>query len=257
VKTNISQHLWSQRFESITERITSSLTVCLSNCTKHQLCSVRNLQPKHEGVLAGLTEILPKNTRMMCERCWHFRSYCFPQGISTVAALQCGLVTAGPRGLPFPLLPVAVILTICGLIWKSWPVSFHPKEDFVCKMGFHGSGIILISFKKKKYKKKYKKRGGGRWGTCTFLLLWSVISVSVSFFICNNANCFLYHFFRMKKVPWKIIGGFQLPTYKTPVNSNPAAEAINPCFCTPAKLCWNQWSRAHLTARMIIRSVAN
>lgn len=97
MKTNISQHLWSQRFESITERITSSLTVCLSNCTKHQLWSVRNLQPKHEGVLAGLTEILPKNTRMMCERCWHFRSYCFPQGISTVAALQCGLVTAGPR----------------------------------------------------------------------------------------------------------------------------------------------------------------
>lgn len=158
MKTNISQHLWSQRFESITERITSSLTVCLSNCTKHQLWSVRNLQPKHEGVLAGLTEILPKNTRMMCERCWHFRSYCFPQGISTVAALQCGLVTAGPRGLPFPLLPVAVILTICGLIWKSWPVSFHPKEDFVCKMGFHGSGIILISLKKKNTK---KGAGGG------------------------------------------------------------------------------------------------
>lgn len=44
-------------------------------------------------------------------------------------------------------------------------------------------------------------------------------------------------FFRMKKFLWKIIGVFQLPTYESPINSNPAAEAINPYFCTLAKLC--------------------
>lgn len=125
------------------------------NCDLSETCN-----PSTKGSWQVLLRYYQK-TLAWCERCWHFRSYCFPQGISTVAALQCGLVTAGPRGLPFPLLPVAVILTICGLIWKSWPVSFHPKEDFVCKMGFHGSGLILISFKKKKIQKKIQKKGRG------------------------------------------------------------------------------------------------
>lgn len=79
----------------------------------------------------------------------------------------------------------------------------------------------------------------------------------VSFFIGNKEGCFHWHFLRWKKFLWKIIGVFQLPTYESPVNANPAAEAINPYFRILAKLCWNQWSRAHLTARMIIRSVAN
>lgn len=53
---------------------------------------------------------------------------------------------------------------------------------------------------------------------------------SVSFFIGNKGSCFHWHFLRWKKFLWKIIGVFQLPTYESPINANPAAEAINPFF---------------------------
>lgn len=79
----------------------------------------------------------------------------------------------------------------------------------------------------------------------------------VSFFIGNKEGCFRWHFLRWKTFLWKIIGVFQLPPYESPINSNPAAGAINPYFCSLAKLYWNQWSRAQLAARIVIRSVAN
>lgn len=68
---------------------------------------------------------------------------------------------------------------------------------------------------------------------------------SVSFFIGNKKGCFQWHFLRWKAFLREIIGVFQLPPYESPINSNPAAGAINPCFCTLAKLYWNQWSAEH------------
>lgn len=119
MKSNFSQHLWSQNFESVKERITLSPMVFQSNYRKHWLSSLPNLQPKQERAQAGPNgrEASKKKTRVIWER--YFKNYCFPQGLARVVAVQWGLVTAELMGLPVPL------------------VHFDSKQGFLCKMGFH------------------------------------------------------------------------------------------------------------------------
>lgn len=132
----------------------------------------------------------------------------------------------------------------------NWQLFTHNKT--LCEMGFHWEGIILVSLF---FGNILQENKIGE--NALFYCFGQSFLFSVSFFTGNKEGCFHWHFLRWKKFLWKIIGLFQLPPYESPINSNPAAGAINPYFCTLAKLYWNQWSRARLAARMVIRSVAN
>lgn len=129
MKINFSQHLWSRNFKSVTERITLNPMVFQSNCSRHWLSSLPNLQPKQGRAQAGPDEkeASKKKTCVIRER--YFKNYCFPQGLARVVALQWGLVTAELMGLPVPL------------------VHFHSKQGFLCKMAFHS--FFPIFFVKK------------------------------------------------------------------------------------------------------------
>lgn len=125
--------------------------------------------------------MLPKTTHKMRERCWYFRNCWLPQGISAVAALQCGLVTKGitfstaarncaPDYLWPTVVPWLYLEELAGI--------FSTKQNFLHTMGFHGSCIIFISFKKNILQ---KNKIGGR-GKMHFLI------ALVSLF------CFKFHF---------------------------------------------------------------